>query len=169
MIYCQSRHPASVGSGHFMADISCPGPYPRTFISGMCMYPASLYPFHCRYYEHSRFLSFLFLPVCLLLAGDKVEVTLVWVGWYLCSAWRSFIKRKMDGLLLATHDEHKGFILSSGFFLCSHPLTVKQHGFPPLSLPLLTKSIHFFPPSDHPLLSCAGLINSEDKLQPCIY
>lgn len=121
--------------------------------------------------------------VCLLLAGDKVEATLVWVRWYLCRVRGSFVKRKMAYYRPCMMNTKDLFSPQVFFFffpspLCSHPLPVKQLRLTPLSLSLP----HLLNPyifSTRPLLphtlalllflSHSGLINSEDKLQPCIY
>lgn len=87
--------------------------------------------------------------VCLLLAGDKVEATLVWVRWYLCRVRGSFVKRKMAYYRPCMMNTKDLFSPQVFFFfpspLCSHPLPVKQLRLTPLSLSSsLTKSIHFF-------------------------
>ena len=90
-------------------------------------------------------------PVRLLLAGDKVEATLVWVRWYLCRVRGSFVKRKMAyyrPCMMNTKDLFSPQVFFFFFFyLCSHPLPVKQLRLSPLSLSLsssLTTSILFF-------------------------
>ncbi len=114
--------------------------------------------------------------VPVLLAGDKVEVTLVWVRWYLCSAWRSFIKRKMAyywPCMMNTKDLFSPQVFSmQPSSPCKTTWTLSSLS---LSLPHLL-NLYIFPHSHLPhsltrllLLSRSGLINSEDKLQPCIY